>query len=76
MVPVLLAVGGGLADDALDLLELGEVDVAVAVQVEHAESDLELPPGKKGEAKQGPILRQIEYMQCSFLFPPSSARLP
>ena len=53
VVPVLLAVGGGLADDALDLLELGEVDVAVAVQVEHAESDLELPPGKKGKQNKG-----------------------
>ena len=49
VIPVLLAVARRLPDDSLHLLKLGEVHVAVAVQVEHAKRDLKLPPETKKE---------------------------
>lgn len=46
-VSVFLAAGCGLPDDVLNASKLVKVDVAVAVQVEHAEGNLELTPGTR-----------------------------
>ena len=63
MLAVLLAVGGRLPDDLLDLLELLGVHVAVAVEVKHPEGDLELAP----EEGKYDLLFSKELSHKSFL---------
>ena len=50
VLAVLLARRRRLPDDPLHLLELLRVHVTVAVQVEHPERDLELPPDEVDES--------------------------